>query len=74
MKMKKDGPHDRNEDITTKEIGELESFRDWEEPKKEALARIIKTFTAVMFHMYSQKKKTGKVIALNIDNQPNIAA
>lgn len=74
MKMKKTGLYLRKEDITTKEIGDLESFRDWEEPRKAALAGVIKTFTKIMFHIYSQKKKSGKVIALNIDSQPNIAA
>jgi hypothetical protein len=74
MKMKKTEPYLRKEDITTKEIGDLDSFRDWDEHRKAALVGVIKTFTEIMFHIYSQRKKSGKVIALSIDNQPNIAA
>jgi hypothetical protein len=74
MKKERPGYYTRKEDITTEEIGNLESFKDWDEPKKAALARIIKTFAEITFHIYSHKKKAGKVIVLNIDNKTTIAA
>ena len=64
----------RKTDITIEEVKNLNTFKDWDDKKATELIRIIKTFTEIAYHIHTERKKTGKVIALHIDNQMNIAA
>lgn len=63
----------RKDDITVEEVKSLGTFKDWDDKKAAELIRIIKTFTEIAYHIHTGRK-TGKVIALDIDNQLNIAA
>jgi hypothetical protein len=64
----------RKSDITIEEVKSLNTFKDWDDKKSIELIRIIKTFTEIAYHIHTERKKNGKIIALHIDNQLNIAA
>jgi len=65
---------DRKEDITIEEVRTLETFREWSDEQIMELIRTLKVLSQIIYNNWSKQPKSGKVIAIDISNQANIAA
>lgn len=64
----------RTEEITIDEVRSLETFKEWNDEQIIELLKTLKMLSQIMYNNWSKQAKTGKVIALDIKNQVNIAA
>lgn len=62
----------RTTDMTAEEIRSLDTFKDWNEAQITGLLATLKSLSVIMYHNWVKTEKSGKVIALNIDNQEDI--
>ena len=65
---------DRKEDITIEEVRTLETFREWSDEQIMELIRTLKVLSQIIYNNWSKQPKSGKVIAIDISKQANIAA
>lgn len=61
--------NDRKCDITPDEVRRFERFKSYTDEQIGELIDTIKRYTRFIYNVVSQKRKSGKKIALNIDNQ-----
>lgn len=65
--------YDRTHDITPEEVRRFERFKSYTDEQISELIDTIKRYTRFIYNVVSKKRKSGKQIALNIDNQPTKA-
>lgn len=65
---------DTKEDITIEEVRTLETFKAWSDEQISELIRTLKVLSQIIYSNWSKQPKTGKIIAIEISNQANIAA
>lgn len=66
--------YDRIHDIAPEEIRQFARFRDYTDEQVNELIDTIKKYTRFIYNVVSKRQKSGKKIALNIDNQHTKAA
>ncbi len=66
--------YDRTHDITPEDVRRFEKYRHYTDEQVAALIDTIKKYTRFIYNVVSKRKKAGKKIALNIDNQDIKAA
>jgi hypothetical protein len=66
--------YDRKHDITPDEVRRFERFKNYNDEQVNELIDTIKKYTRFIYNVVSKRKKSGKKIALHIDNQITKAA
>ena len=66
--------YDRTHDITPEEVRRFEKYGHCTDEQVAALIETIKRYTRFIYNVVSKRKKSGRKIALNIDNQQTKAA
>lgn len=66
--------YDRTLDITPEEVRRFEKYRHCTDEQVAALIETIKRYTRFIYNVVSKRQKSGKKIALHIDNQLTKAA
>lgn len=61
--------YERTHDITPEEVRRFEKFRHYTDDQVTALIDTIKKYSRFIYNVVSKVRKSGKKIALNIDNQ-----
>ena len=64
----------RTRDITAEEVKQFDRFKDYTDEHVHELIETIKTYTSFIYNLCSKPKKSGKVIALPIENKKHKAA
>jgi hypothetical protein len=65
---------ERTEDITPEEVRRFERFKNYTDEQVDELIDTIKKYTRFIYNAVSKRKKSGREIALHIDNQLTKAA
>ena len=65
---------DRTYDITPEEVRKFERFKNYTDEQVNELIDTIKKYTRFIYNVVSKGKKSGRKIALHIDNQQTKAA
>jgi len=65
---------DRTEDITPEEVRQFEKFKDFTDEEVKNMVDTIIKLSNIAFNIYKKRKKSGKVVALEIENQTQQAA
>jgi hypothetical protein len=65
---------DRKEDIIPEEVRRFERFKNYTDEQVDELIDTIKKYTRFIYNVVSKRKKSGREIALHIDNQLTKAA
>ncbi len=65
---------DRTHDITPEEVRKFERFKNYTDEQVNELIDTIKKYTRFVYNVVSKRKKSGRKIALHIDNQQTKAA
>lgn len=66
--------YDRRHDITPEEVRRFSRFKDYTDQQVNDLIKTIKKYTRFIYNVVSKRQKSGKKIALYIDNQQTKAA
>ncbi len=66
--------YDRRHDITPEEVRQFERFKNYTDEQVHQLIDTIKRYTRFIYNVVSKRQKSGKKIALHIDNQLTKAA
>ncbi|MCF8449816.1 MAG: hypothetical protein K9G49_08110 [Taibaiella sp.] len=66
--------YDRTHDITPEEIRKFERFKNYTDEQVNELIDTIKKYTRFIYNVVYKRKKSGRKIALRIDNQQTKAA
>lgn len=66
--------YNRTHDITPEEVRKFARFKDYTDEQIHELIDTIKRYTRFIYNVVSKKRKSGKKIALHIDNQQTKAA
>ncbi len=66
--------YDRTHDITPEEVRRFERFKNYTDEQVNELIDTIRNYTRFIYNVVSKRKKSGKKIALHIDNQLTKAA
>jgi hypothetical protein len=66
--------YDRTHDITPEEVRRFERFKNHTDEQVNELIDTIKKYTRFIYNVVSKRKKSGRKIALHIDNQQTKAA
>ncbi|MBE2290774.1 MAG: hypothetical protein IAE95_14575 [Chitinophagaceae bacterium] len=66
--------YDRRHDITPEEVRKFERFKHYTDEQVANLIDTIKRYTRFIYNVVSKRQKSGKKIALHIDNQLTKAA
>ena len=66
--------YNRTHDITPEEVRKFERFKNYSDEQVNALIDTIKKYTRFIYNVVSKRKKSGREIALHIDNQLTKAA
>lgn len=66
--------YNRTHDITPEEVRQFARFKDYTDEQVNELIDTIKKYTRFIYNVVSKRKKSGKKIALHIDNQLTKAA
>lgn len=66
--------YDRTHDITPEEVRQFARFKDYTDEQVHELIVTIKKYTRFIYNVVSKRKKSGRNIALHIDNQLTKAA
>lgn len=61
--------YERTHDITPEEVRRFEKFRHYTDDQVAALIDTIKKYSRFIYNVISKSRKSGKKIALHIDNQ-----
>jgi hypothetical protein len=65
---------DRAEDITPEEVRQFEKFKDLTDEQVKNMVDTIIRLSSIAFNIYKKRKKSGKVVAFDIENQTQQAA
>lgn len=66
--------YDRTHDITPEEVRKFERFKNYTDEQVNELIDTIRKYTRFIYNVVSKRKKSGRKIALHIDNQQTKAA
>ena len=66
--------YNRTHDITPEEVRRFERFKNYTDEQVNELIDTIKKYTRFIYNVVSKRKKSGRKIALHIDNQQTKAA
>jgi hypothetical protein len=66
--------YNRTHDITPEEVRKFEKFKNYTDEQVNELIDTIKKYTRFIYNVVSKRKKSGRKIALHIDNQQTKAA
>lgn len=66
--------YDRTHDITPEEVRRFDRFKNYTDEQVNELIDTIKKYTRFIYNVVSKRKKSGREIALHIDNQLTKAA
>ena len=66
--------YDRTHDITPEEVRQFSRFKNYNDEQVNELIDTIKKYTRFIYNVVSKRRKSGKKIALHIDNQLTKAA
>ncbi|PQJ08910.1 hypothetical protein CJD36_021835 [Flavipsychrobacter stenotrophus] len=66
--------YNRTHDITPEEVRKFEKFKNYTDEQVNELIDTIKKYTRFIYSVVSKRKKSGRKIALHIDNQQTKAA
>ena len=66
--------YERTHDITSEDVRRFEKFRHYTDDQVAALIDTIKKYSRFIYNVVSKSRKSGKKIALHIDNQQTKAA
>ena len=66
--------YDRTHDITPEEVRRFSRFKDYTDEQVNDLINTLKKYTRFIYNVVSKRKKSGRKIALHIDNQLTKAA
>jgi hypothetical protein len=66
--------YNRTHDITPEEVRKFEKFKNYTDEQVNELIDTIKKYTRFIYNVVSKRKKSGRKIALHIDNQQIKAA
>ena len=66
--------YNRTHDITPEEGRRFERFKNYTDEQVNELIDTIKKYTRFIYNVVSKRKKSGRKIALHIDNQQTKAA
>ncbi len=65
---------ERTEDISMDEVREFEKFKELTDEQVKNMVDTIIRLSGIAFNIYQKRKKSGKVVVLDIENQTLKAA
>ena len=64
----------RKEDITVDEVRQFERFKNYTDEQVFELIVTIKTYTQIIYNLLSKQGKSGKIFAVQIETEKQLAA
>ena len=64
----------RKEDITVEEVRQFERYKNYTDEQVLELIGTIKTYTQIIYNLLSKQCKSGKIFAVQIETEKQIAA
>jgi len=64
----------RKEDITVEEVRQFERFRNYTDEQVLELIVTIKTYTQIIYNLLSKQGKSGKIFAVQVETEKQLAA
>ena len=64
----------RTHDITPEEVRQFDRFKDYTDEQVLELIETIKTYTQIIYNLLSKQSKSGKIFAVQIETEKQLAA
>ncbi len=64
----------RKEDITMEEVRQFERYKNYTDEQVLELIGTIKTYTQIIYNLLSKQCKSGKIFAVQVETEKQLAA
>ena len=64
----------RKEDITMEEVRQFERYKNYTDEQVLELIVTIKTYTQIIYNLLSKQGKSGKIFAVQVETEKQLAA